>query len=167
VCHWACWFWCCSNRRIQLCSCLFTPSFVLYSLLLPSGLQSPEVSQDMCMQGSCLRLSHSNLWEIVECNFKASRVCDPTIVDVCLISMGNIESDPGRGHLGQRPDLRRRGWRMCWFGREDQTCSTRNRIADTHFDSSFFVLYSSLKGYWLDRVHLSQIFLISCYMAAR
>jgi len=22
---------------------------------------------------------------------------------------------------------------MCWFGREDQTCSTRNRIADTVF----------------------------------
>ena len=105
--------------------------------------------------------------EIVEHNFKASRVCDPTIVDVRLIPMGNVESDPGRGHLGRRPDLRRRGWRMCWFGREDQTCSTRNRIADTRFHSSCFVLYSSLEGYWLDRVHLSQIFLISRYTAAR
>ena len=29
---------------------------------------------------------------------------------------------------------------MCWFGIEDQTCSTRNRIASTHF----FVLFHTL-----------------------
>jgi len=45
-------------------------------------------------------ISHSNLEEIVERNIKASRVCDPTIVDDHLTPMSNVESDSGEGHLG-------------------------------------------------------------------
>ena len=83
---------------------------------------------------------HFNLEEIVERNIKASRVCDPTIVDDCLTPTSNVESNPGEGHLGRCPDLQRRDWRMCWFEIEDQTCSTRNRIAST----CFFVLFHTL-----------------------
>jgi len=112
-------------------------------------------------------ISHSSLQEIVERNIKASRVCDPIIVDDHLTPTSKVESDSGEGHLGRRPDLRRRGWRMCWFGIEDQTCSTRNRIANTRFFVLFlcFISYSSLECYWLDRVHHSQIFFYLCYTA--
>ena len=85
-------------------------------------------------------ISHFNLEEIVEHNIKASKVCDPTIVDNHLAPMSNVESDSGEGHLGQCPDLWRRGWRMYWFGIEDQTCSTCNKIAST----CFFVLFHAL-----------------------
>ena len=58
---------------------------------------------------------------MVALTIKASRVCDPTIVDNYLTPMSNVESDSGEGHLGRHSDLRRRGWHMCWFGIEDQT----------------------------------------------
>ena len=85
-------------------------------LLLPSNLESPEVLQDLCMQDWCLWFPTPVFEKTVEHNIKASRVCDPTIVDVCLISIDNVEPDPGRGHLGQCSNLRRRGWYMCWVG---------------------------------------------------
>ena len=85
-------------------------------------------------------ISHSNLEEIVEHNIKASRVCDPTIVDNHLTPTSNVESKSGEDHLGRRPDLQRRGWGMCWFGIEDQTCSTHKRIASTRFLVLFHTL---------------------------
>jgi len=92
-------------------------------------------------------ISHSSLQEIVEHNIKASRVCNPTIVDDHLTPMSNIESDSREDHLGQHPDLWRRGWHMCWFGIEDQTCSTCNRIASTCFFVLFHTLVWTLEGY--------------------
>jgi len=81
---------------------------------------------------------HSSLQEIDKCNIKASRVS--TIVDDHLTPMSNVESNSGEGHLDWCPDLQRRGWCMCWFGIEDQTSSTRNRIANIRC----FVLFHAL-----------------------
>jgi len=108
-------------------------------------------------------ISHSNLEEIVEHNIKDSRVCDPTIVDDHLTPTSNIESNSGEGHLGRCPDLWRRGWRyvLVWNRRPDMLYSQQ----DCKHPFLCFVSYSSLEGYWLDRVHHSQIFFYLCYTA--
>jgi hypothetical protein len=105
----------CPNRRIRLLSIVCSHPPPLSTSFLPRavlcGFLFNSIRRPMTPS-----IFHSSLQEIVERNIKASRVCNPTIVDVRLIPMGNVESDPGRGQLGRRPDLRRRGWRMYWVG---------------------------------------------------